>query len=86
MIVVDVLLAANLAVLAVLVVGDRSRHRRVRPSEVMALTRVGSRRSSMAPSTPVSGGVVIPFDRAERRAVERAMAHHPAGDGVSSTR
>ncbi|HUO48676.1 MAG TPA: hypothetical protein VMU09_07575 [Acidimicrobiales bacterium] len=93
MIVVDVLLAANLAVLAVLVVADRSRSHRARPAEVLAATRAPSRGAvksqvSPGPGTPACGGIVIPIDRARRAASTRhpawgqATLGHPAGGGL----
>ena len=91
MILVDVLLAANLAVLAVLVVADRSRSHRARPVEVLAATRL-SPREAVKPRKPAPGpdpgcgGVVIPFDRAARRGVASSMARHPAGGRLRNSR
>jgi hypothetical protein len=86
MIVVDVLLAANLAVLAVLVVADRSSRRRGRPAEVLAAARQLPREAVKSPTRPGCTGVVIPFDRAARRRLDGAMARHPAGQGIPSSR
>jgi len=88
MIVVDVLLAANLAVLAVLVIADRSKSHRARPVEVPAAARTSPREAVKSRNpVPASGcaGVVIPFDRA-RRAVADSMARHPAGGGLRHSR
>jgi hypothetical protein len=81
MIVVDVLLAANLAVLAVLVVADRSRNHRARPVEVLAAARAVRRKAVKSPEhAPACGGVIIPFDafdRATHRGVAVSAGHHP---------
>jgi len=86
MVVVDVLLAANLAVLAVLVVADRSSRRRGHPAEVLAAARRLPREAVKSPSSPGCSGVVIPFDRGARRRIEGVMARHPAGQGIPSSR
>lgn len=84
MIVVEVLLATNLAVLALLVLTDRSRQRRMRTVDVLSPRRptkasAGSSRPTIGRTPACGGGVVIPIDRAVRRAREAAMARHPAG-------
>ena len=78
MILVDVLLAANLAVLVVLVVADRSKQHRMRPADVLEASRPG-RRAATAPAH--AAGVVIPFDRAYRRSLDGAVRHPASGDG-----
>jgi hypothetical protein len=94
MIVVDVLLAANLAVLAVLVVADRSKSHRPRPLEVLAAARDIQREAVKSPRSdhvPGCGGVIVPFDRAARHgspAYDRhstgtaATLRHPAGGNL----
>jgi len=83
MVVVDVLLAANLAVLAVLVVTDRSRSRRARPAEILAVARQvplrdGTARGASGPGISGSCGVVIPFDRSRRQvASDHGSPAHP---------
>ena len=86
MIVVDVLLAANLAVLAILVVADRSRSHGMSPGRVLAAARLSPRKADKSPS-PVTGcdGVVIPFDRAARRSIARSIPRHPAAGGLRTS-
>ncbi len=91
MVPVDVLLAANLAVLGVLAVGDRCRQRRPRPIEVLAMARhsgrTEGRRVAVLRAPTMDCGVVIPFDDAARRhALQVSKSHRPSNGRFPSAR